>query len=81
MQALPANIQPRAFFSEHSSAPYRAYDDDGDLYLISGRHGSWAARCPGEPAKPDLFAATLQRLSQKLERTRFPRPHQLALKI
>lgn len=81
MHALPANIQTRAYFSEQDPAPYRAYDDDGDLYFVSGRHGCWAARCSREPTKPDLFAPTLKRLSEKLARTRFPRPHQLTLKI
>jgi hypothetical protein len=81
MHALPENIARRTYFSICDPAPYRAWDDDGDTYLISGRHGSWAARCPHEPAKPQLFAPTLVRLSTKLAKTRFPRPHQLTLKI
>lgn len=81
MQALPHNIKTRAYFSEQNPAPYKAFDDDGDMYLVSGRHGSWAAKCTAEPAKPALFAPTLSRLSEKLARTRFPRPRQLALKL
>ena len=81
MHALPANIQPRAYFPGQNPAPYRAYDDDGDVYFISGRHGAWAASCAADPAKPNLYAATLQRLSMKLARTHYPRPRQLQLNI
>jgi hypothetical protein len=58
MHALPANIQPRAYFTQQNPAPYRAYDDDGDVYFISGRHGAWAASCAPDPAKPNLYAST-----------------------
>jgi hypothetical protein len=60
MHALPANIHPRAYFTQQNPAPYRAYDDDGDVYFRQ------AGTALGRPAAPPIRQSpicTLQRFN------------------